>query len=405
MIGIESLAFYTPEQFLDLRTLAAARDVPADKYVHGIGQERMAVLPPDEDIVTMGAAAARHAVEGIDTSTIDTLMFATESGIDQSKAAAIYVHQLLGLPANCRSFEIKQACCGSTAALQMALALVAQNPRKRVLIVASDEARYGLDTPGEPTQGAGAIAMVISTTPRLVVFDPESGSYTEDVMDFWRPNYLDEALVDGKFSIQVYMKALEESWNEYRRESGRTYNDCDYFCFHLPFTKMAGKANRLLARLAGDPGAREESIMERHADSLHYNRLTGNSYTASLYVGLASLLENSERNLTGRRIGLFSYGSGCMASFFSAVVCEDYPRYLQGERHHAMLERRHELTYEQYKTLYCHRLPTDGTAYVTERSSSGPFRLAGIRDHKRIYESNPAAVERVSAASRHEIAV
>ena len=404
MIGIESLAFYTPEKFLDLRTLAAVRNVPANKYLYGIGQERMAVLPPDEDIVTMGAAAARHAVKGIDTATIDTLMFATESGIDQSKAAAIYVHQLLGLPSNCRSFEIKQACCGSTAALQMALALVAQNPRKRVLIVASDEARYGLNTPGEPTQGAGAIAMVISATPRLIVFDPESGSYTEDVMDFWRPNYLDEALVDGKFSIQVYMKALEESWSEYRRESGRGYNDCDYFCFHLPFTKMAGKANRVLARLGGYSDADEESTMARHIDSLHYNRLTGNSYTASLYVGLASLLENSARNLTGRRIGLFSYGSGCMASFFSGVVCGEYQRYLQGERHHAMLEQRQELTYEQYKRYYGQRLPTDGADHQTEQISSSPFRLAGIRNHKRIYELNPSAIEQVPIASRPEVA-
>ncbi len=405
MIGIESLAFYTPGQCLDLRTLAGARGVPVEKYLCGIGQDHMAVLPQDEDVVTMGASAALGAVEGIDTSTIDTLMFATESGVDQSKAAAIYVHHLLELPPNCRSFEIKQACCGSTAALQMALALVAQNPRKRVLIVASDEARYGLNTPGEPTQGAGAIAMVVSATPRLIVLDPESGSYTEDVMDFWRPNYLDEALVDGKFSMQMYIKALEASWNEYRRESGRGYEDCHYFCFHLPFTKMALKANLALARMSGMAEPDEELVTARHADSLHYNRVTGNSYTASLYVGLASLLENVSANLAGRRIGMFSYGSGCMASFFSGVICEDYRRSLRGDRHREMLRERRELTYEQYLDCYNHRLPTDGRDYKTEHHCTGAFRLAGIRGHKRIYESNPAAMFAAASGVRHEVAV
>ena len=199
----------------------------------------------------MGAHAAREALRSVDRSSIDTLMFATESGVDQSKAAAIYVHQLLELPSTCKAFEIKQACCGSTAALHMALALVHQNPQKRVVIIASDVARYGFGTSGEPTQGAGAVAMVISATPRLLVFDPESGSYTEDVMDFWRPNYMDEALVDGKYSIKVYLKALTESWKEYHRQSGRGYTDCDRYCFHLPFTKMADKANLHLAHISG----------------------------------------------------------------------------------------------------------------------------------------------------------
>jgi hydroxymethylglutaryl-CoA synthase len=404
MVGIESIAFYTPDFYLGLQDLAEHRNVDSRKYVEGIGQDKMAVPPPDEDVVTMGANAAYYALQGVDRRTIDTLMFATESGVDQSKAAAIYVHQLLKLPANCRSFEIKQACCGSTAALQMALALVQQNSAKRVLIVASDVARYGLGTPGEPTQGAGAIAMVISADPNLMVFDVESGSYTEDVMDFWRPNYMDEALVDGKYSIKVYLRALAESWKGYHTESGRSYGDCDRFCFHLPFTRMAEKAHRRLAHVAGATDLDAGALHARHADSLAYNRITGNSYTASLYVGLASMLDTCRDDLNGRRIGLFSYGSGCMATFFSGVVSDGYRDHLQASRHAHMLEQRHALSYADYVQFYNHRLPEDGSEYVTERFSRGRFRLAGIRDHKRLYECNqnaPAvAVASAPAAER-----
>jgi hydroxymethylglutaryl-CoA synthase len=47
----------------------------------------MSVLAEDEDIVTMGAAAAKPLLERNGTDGVRTLLFATESGVDQSKAA------------------------------------------------------------------------------------------------------------------------------------------------------------------------------------------------------------------------------------------------------------------------------------------------------------------------------
>lgn len=383
--GIETMAFYTPRYYLDLRTLAAHRGADPDKFYLGLGQEKMAVSPPDEDVVTMAAEAARMALEGVDVSSIDTLMFATETGVDQSKAAAIYVHRLLGLSTHCRSFELKQACCSSTAGLQMALALVAQRPHKKVLLVAGDIARYGLGAAGEPTQGAGAVAMVISAEPRVIAFEPEQGSYTEDVMDFWRPNYLEEALVDGKYSIKVYLRALAKSWEHYRQESGRAFTDHDFFCYHLPFTRMAEKAHLHLARLNQLPP--DPDRLDREVEpSLLYNRQTGNCYTASLYEGLLSLLETSEGNLAGKRVGLFSYGSGCMASFFSGKILPGYRDAIPLDRGRRLLEDRTELRYEEYENFYEHRLPTDGSAYAIASHQTGAFRLAGVADHKRNYE-------------------
>jgi hydroxymethylglutaryl-CoA synthase len=333
----------------------------------------------------MAANAAHHALDGIDRSAIDTIMFATESGIDQSKAAGIYVHQLLGLPKNCKAFELKQACCSSTAGVLMGTALVRQQPKKKVLVVASDVARYGLGTAGEPTQGAGAVAMVISAEPKLLAFDVESGSYTEDVMDFWRPNYLEEALVDGKYSIKVYLRALTESWKDYARLSGRAFEDHYRYCYHLPFTRMAEKAHAQLAKAAGCGEMPYEELMEQIEASMRYNRLIGNSYTASLYIGLTSLLEH-ERDLSKKRLGIFSYGSGCMAAFFSGVVQRGYEEHVQAELHRELLADRVEVSYKEYAELYDQRLPTDGSDYETPRHETGLFRLAGLAGHKRIYE-------------------
>ncbi len=70
----------------------------ADKFHVGLGQRTMSVPPPGEDIVTMAANAGKQALRDINVSDIEMLLFATESGIDQSKAAGLFVHKLLGLP-------------------------------------------------------------------------------------------------------------------------------------------------------------------------------------------------------------------------------------------------------------------------------------------------------------------
>ena len=148
-VGIDAIAFYTSNFALDLATLAVARGIDPEKYYSGLGQHMMSVPPPGEDIVTMAANAAQQVLLDTDTSNIEMVLFATESGNDQSKAAGLYVHELLHLSQRCRVVELKQACYGGTAALQLALPFLRENPTKKILLLASDIARYGLKTTGE----------------------------------------------------------------------------------------------------------------------------------------------------------------------------------------------------------------------------------------------------------------
>lgn len=385
-IGIDRLSFNTSHYFIDLKTLAAARSVDADKYYVGIGQEKMAIPPPDEDVVTLAASATWPLMQAGDLDGVELLLFATESGIDQSKAAGVYVHGLLEMAPRCRVVELKQACYSGTAGLQLAIGFVARNPGKKALVIASDIARYELGSPGEATQGCGAVAMLVSANPRLVEIDPECGYYTEDVMDFWRPNYRSEALVDGKYSTTVYIHALVESWAQYAGLTGRTLADFDRFCYHIPFTKMAEKAHEKLSRKCKAEAGKEKmhALLE---ESLRYSRVTGNCYAGSMYVGLASLLDTAGEDLAGRRIGFYSYGSGCVGEFFSGVVQPGYRGFLFADQHRNLLENRTELTYQQYEDIFNYGVPTDGGEYVFPQYKTGPFRFAGISQHKREYES------------------
>jgi hydroxymethylglutaryl-CoA synthase len=385
-VGIEALGFYSSHYALDLGLLAAARGIDPDKFFVGLGQQKMAVSPPDEDIVTMAANASTRALRGIDPAAIEMLLFATESGIDYSKAAGIYVHDLLGLPERCRVIELKQACYSGTLAIQLALPFLRQHPDKKVLMIASDIARYGLKMPGESSQGCGAVAMLLSANPRILALDPEYGVVTENVMDFWRPNYADAAMVEGKYSSKLYLTMLEKCWQQYTALSGRGFADHTYFCYHTPVPRLVEKAHQHLAKLSTCGKLSDPEIQDQTGKSLAYNRLIGNSYTASLYISLVALLDLCEEDLVGERLGFYSYGSGCVAEYFSGVVQPGYRGVLDSAYHQALLANRMELDYAAYERFYLFKYPEDGSYCKIPKHETGQFRLAGIKDHKRLYE-------------------
>lgn len=368
-IGIDLLSFATSRYFFDLKELANHRNVEYAKYFSGIGQKQMSVFPPNEDIVTLAIAAAEKLLTKIeDLSSIDMLIFATESSFDISKSAGIYVHHFLKLKSDCRVFDVKQACYSMTAALQMAKDYVFAHPQSKVLVIGSDIVKYSADSSGEPTQGGAAVAAIISKDPRLMILEPYSAVCTREVMDFWRPIYKKDALFDGKLSAQNYLESLKITFAEYLKKSGLTKSDLDYFCFHCPFCKMVRKAAKLLA-------------VDNIDNSIVYNSIVGNSCSASLYVSLISLLDNCSEDLTSKRIGLFSYGSGSVAEFFSGRIVENYREVLFSDDNRKQLSSRSEISFEEYEAFRTDS-PID-----RHYENAGNVFLKTIENDKRIYES------------------
>lgn len=329
-VGIDAISLSTPRAFLELADLAAKRGVPVEKYTSGLGAVRMAIAGPGEDPVTLATDAAARVIEraGIDPESIGMCAVGTETGIDHSKPVASYVHGLLDLPPSCRVFDTKHACFGGTAALMAACEWIASGAARgrRALVVCTDIARYALGSPGEPTQGAGAVAMIVSERPRLLEIElGRSGRYARDVHDFWRPLNRRDALVDGHFSVACYLDAFTGAFDEWRREEERRGggDPLARVVYHVPYPKMAKKADRQRAKLEGlDDAAADARFAREVAPSLAFSAEVGNIYTGSLYMAVASLLHAEASALVGTRIGLFSYGSGCGAELFAARVAE-----------------------------------------------------------------------------------
>ena len=373
-VGIDKIGLYVPNFYLKLTDLALYRNIDPNKFTIKLGQKEMAIAPPDEDIVTMAAAAVNNLnLESF--SDIDWLILSTECGIDQSKSAALYVQRLLKMPSNIRAIEMKQACYASTAAIQLAVTYICNNPSKKIIIVSSDISRYGFSTAGESSQGAAAIALLISANPKILSISKFFGNHTEEIMDFWCPNYKREAIVVGKLSCETYLNFLEKSYKNYIKHGGE--KNLYAYCFHAPFPKLVEKAY--------DRFKIPNKQLQLLQNSLLYSRIIGNCYTASLYLSLISLLCNTDEDLGEKNIGMYAYGSGSVSEFFNIKLTKRYKEFLQTQNYANMLKSRKLSSIIEYEKFYKFKLPEDGSDFIIPNFSSNRYRLAGISNHKRLY--------------------
>lgn len=383
-IGIDKIGFATANYVLKLENLAEARNIDPEKLSKGLLLKEISVAPVTEDIVTMGASAVASILTNEDKQAIDMVIVASESGIDQSKASAVFIHGLLGIQPFARSFEMKEACYSATAALDYAKLHVEKHPDSKVLVIASDIAKYGIGTPGEPTQGAGSIAMLITSHPRILAFNEDNVAQTRDIMDFWRPNYSTTPFVNGMYSTQQYLDSLKTTWAEYQKHNQVSLKDFAAVCFHLPYPKLALKGMKKIMDKSL-PIEQQEQLQANFEQSILYSQKVGNIYTGSLFLGLLSLLENSTTLKAGDRIALFSYGSGAVSEIFSGQLVAGFEQQLETNRMEK-LDSRTTLSIPDYEKVFFEeaKLDENGSASFTGYENQD-FALAKIVEHQRTY--------------------
>ncbi|MCZ3622597.1 hydroxymethylglutaryl-CoA synthase [Lactobacillus mulieris] len=380
-VGIDKIGFYTPNKFVDMVDLAEARNVDPGKFLIGIGQNKMAVADKSQDAVSMAINATSEYIDEIDLEKLGLLVFGTESSVDQSKSASLFVKKALNLPKNIRTFELKEACFGLTAAILTAIDYVKAHEDKTAIVIGSDIARYGVATPGEVTQGAGSISLLIKKDPSILEIDSETSMYSDDIDDFWRPNNFKCALVDGKYSTNVYLDFFKNCFEDYTQKQNLKASDFEALLFHLPFTKMGQKALKLAIE-SQEPETCAR-LLDKFVASATYSKEVGNIYTASLYMSLLSLLEVDQPK-AGSLIGLFSYGSGAMAEFFTGRLVEGYEEQLYPAKHKEMLENRKKLTVSEYEEIFNDSLK-DLAASEEINSDANGWYFAGTNENIRQY--------------------
>jgi len=197
------------------------------------------------------------------------------------------------------------------------------------------------------------------------------------VYDFYKPDLTSEyPMVDGQFSIRCYTESVDACYKAYGKrlaqlekagvnghangngvaahETSTALDRFDYMAFHAPTCKLVSKsyARMLYNDYLADPshsafaevpaelrdmdyqksltdkvvektfmGLSKKRFQERVQPSITVPTMCGNMYCASVYGGLVSLLSDVDSAaLQGKRLGIFSYGSGLASSLFSAKV-------------------------------------------------------------------------------------
>jgi hydroxymethylglutaryl-CoA synthase len=243
-IGIDSIGFHAPRYYVNLEELAIKRNVDPDKYRKGLLLKEMRLPEADEDIISIGLKAAHNALirGNINSNEIDAIFVGTETVTYAVKSVSNIFAQLLNVSPNCLTQDIYNACAGGTLATLNAIGLIEKDVINKALVISADISSYPMGSPSEPTQGSGAIALVISRNPRIARFSKKFGKVSGNVNDFWRsPNDVN-AHVFGNYSIDSYLKLQLDAYDNLIDNIGEFY--ADYYAFHAPFSKLPIKCMR-----------------------------------------------------------------------------------------------------------------------------------------------------------------
>jgi len=403
-VGIDKIGVYPGSLALSLDRLCEARGQDAKAFRDKMLTVERSLNPIWEDPVTMAVNAADAMLTPEDRASIELLIVGTESGVDQEKPITTWVQRYLGLGANCRNFEVKHACYSGTAGFQMAVSWIASGlaGEAKALVIATDQSRMHLGKPHEFVTGAGAAAVLVSRRPRMLEIElGRSGYWTTEVWDLARPTLTVES-GDTELSLLTYIDALEAAYAHYQKRCGEPVDFGTHFLrnvYHAPFGGMTLFAHKTMVQSQlGLAGAEARAHWERRTlPSLRNVRRMGSTYGSSTFIGLLTLLADDEELRAGDRVGIFSYGSGACAEFYSGLVGPEARATARAADLPGLLDRRQQVSVAEYEAIERRRTElVENGNYEPERTSpAGAFEAAyagrkrlvleGLSDHVRRY--------------------
>ncbi|AZA84824.1 hydroxymethylglutaryl-CoA synthase [Chryseobacterium lactis] len=402
--GIEAADYYVPGLYLEIKELAEKRGIEPAKLEKGLGLHKMALPDVHEDAATFAAEALLKLIKNyhINPKEIARVYLGTESAVDAAKPTASYAVQMVEKVLegefgersfkNCDVVDMTFACVGGVDALHNALDFVRVNPDKKAVVIASDYAKYELASSGEYTQGGGAVALLVSSKPDLLVIENNWGVASESVFDFFKPRrqykkedlisapenypdhievFTDEPVFDGQYSNQCYQDRIREAYHHYKEITGqqKPYENWKYIIFHLPyafhgkrvFTEIYSLENGLSYETPEEQKtvAKSENYLQLINDKIEKTQRAsseiGNMYTASVFMAFLSALQisfNENEELSGTEIGFVGYGSGSKSKVFAGKVSENWKKVVEKWNLFENLNNRTPIDFDTYEKLH-----------------------------------------------------
>jgi hydroxymethylglutaryl-CoA synthase len=316
--GLSGIALYLPPYRVDLQRWCEWTGADWDKISQVVGSG-FRLLGPRQSIYTMAANAVLRLIQqyDIDPGLVRYLALGTESSTDNSAGAIIVKGMVdealkgLGLPSlsrNCEVPEFKHACLGGVYGLKNALRFLNTDGKDSLaIVVCADKALYERGSSGEPTQGAGATAMLLNCNPSIATIDLCDSGTASDYrsVDFRKPlinrngtdaspEFVDIPVFNGKYSTSCYVDEMQQALEDMSRKRGS--KPIDYLrspaavFMHRPYQRMPetglGMAY-LFALAAGDKTDHKQLAEICTAAEVSYEALKNEINTAPNFVSFA----------------------------------------------------------------------------------------------------------------------
>ena len=267
-IGISGLAAYIPPYRVWLEDWCDWTGNQWPKIREVVGRS-FRVRGPDQSVYTLAATAVMRLIKqyDIDPSRVKFLGLGTESSTDNS-AGAIIVKGMVDrallkdgrapIARSCEVPEFKHACLGGVYGMKGALRhLALDGAGSQAIVVCADIAEYARGSSGEPTQGAGAVAMLLEENPTLATVDLVRSGAASDyrIMDFRKPmlrfcgqdrseshQVQDFPIFNGKYSTTCYidetMHALNDMYEKRGIDPSNYLRSLKTVFMHRPYRRM-----------------------------------------------------------------------------------------------------------------------------------------------------------------------
>jgi hydroxymethylglutaryl-CoA synthase len=189
---------------------------------------------------------------------------------------------------HCEVPEVKHACLGGVYAFKHALRYLALEREPRcAIVVSADIAEYARGSSGEPTQGAGAVAMLLERKPTLLEVDlhniGSASSYR--AVDFRKPvlrniirgklncHFQDLPVFNGKYSTTCYLDETLHALNDMTQRMGKApadyYRELAATFMHRPYHRLPETSFAMSYLFAlGRDGDKGRALLQRHCDKL-----------------------------------------------------------------------------------------------------------------------------------------
>jgi hydroxymethylglutaryl-CoA synthase len=297
-VGISGFAVYVPPYRVDLEAWCGWTDSPWEKTEAVVGRS-FRMRGPAQSVYTIAATAVIRLMDryNIDPATVGFLGLGTESSTDNS-AGAVIVKGMLDealrergeppLNRHCEVPEVKHACLGGVYAFKHALRYLALEREPRcAIVVSADIAEYARGSSGEPTQGAGAVAMLLERKPTLLEVDlhniGSASSYR--AVDFRKPvlrniirgklncHFQDLPVFNGKYSTTCYLDETLHALNDMTQRMGKApadyYRELAATFMHRPYHRLPETSFAMSYLFAlGRDGDKGRALLQRHCDKL-----------------------------------------------------------------------------------------------------------------------------------------